>query len=249
METRRPIVGLLCCNELVDRAVQTVATRFLLPLASVSRTSTLLVPAVADTADVQGFAALFDALLLTGSRSHVGPERYGAGPPCPDWPVDPERDEVALALAGRMIEMGKPVFGICRGMQEINVLFGGSLSSEVCRGRHHRGFLPAGEYDRLFQHRHDVELASNGRLATLTGERRLRVNSVHEQAVDRLGAGLSVDAVSADDGIIEAIRGDGCGAEVLGVQWHPEWDVATSTASQAFFKRIGEAARSTNGGN
>lgn len=244
MEARRPIVGLLCCNELVYRAVQVVATRFLLPLANVSQASTLLVPAVADAADVPGFAALFDALLLTGSRSHVGPERYGAGPAGSEWPVDPERDEVALALAGRMIEMGKPVFGICRGMQEINVLFGGSLSAEACRGRHHRGFLPNDDYAQLFQHRHDVELASNGRLATLTGRTRLRVNSVHEQAVDRLGTGLSIDAVSADDGIIEAIRGDGCGAEVLGVQWHPEWDVATSAASQAFFQRIGEAARS-----
>lgn len=237
----RPVIGVLCCNEFADRAVQVVASRFVEPLSHLSHATVLLVPAIAHAADASGIAGLLDGLLLTGSRSHVAPGRYG--PPSSDasLPLDVERDAVALGLAGRMIEAGKPVFGICRGLQEINVLFGGSLSTERCRDRHRHG----GEVDYagLFEHRHDVELAERGRLAIATGAQRLNVNSVHEQAVERLGSGLQIEAVSTGDEVVEAVWARPCGADVLAVQWHPEWDVATSAASRSFFALIGAALR------
>ena len=242
---QRPLVGVLCCNETAERAVQVVASRFIAPLSQLSGATVLLVPAVAHATDAGAMAALFDGLLLTGSRSHVAPERYGGGSSVGDR-TDPERDEVALRLSARMIEAGKPVFGICRGLQEINVLFGGSLSADRCGGRHHRDTGP-GDYDDQFEHGHEVDLTEGGRLAQATGARRLAVNSVHEQAVDRLGGGLTVEALSVEDGIVEAVAAQPCGGDVLAVQWHPEWDVARCTASRAFFAMIGAALRGSAG--
>ena len=237
----RPVIGVLCCNEVNDRAVQVVASRFVEPLSRLSDATVILIPAIAHAADVVGVAALLDGLLLTGSRSHVAPERYGAVSD-DTLPLDRERDAVALGLADRLIEAGRPVFGICRGLQEINVLFGGSLSAERCRDRHHRGGNAA-DFADLFEHRHEVDLTANGRLACALGARRLTVNSVHEQAVDRLGGGLSVEAIASDDDVIEAISARPCGADVLAVQWHPEWDVGRCEPSRRFFRLIGAALR------
>ena len=239
---RRPVIGVLCCNEVADRPVQAVASRFVAPLTHLAGATVLLVPALPDATDVVTLTAVLDGLLLTGSRSHVAPWRYGA-PPLPDGQaVDEGRDEVALALAGGMIEAGKPVFGICRGLQEINVLFGGSLCAAADPARHHHGAW-SDDYDSLFDHGHDIDLRARGRLADAIGVRRVRVNSVHQQGIDRLGGGLTVEAVAADDGLIEAVSARPCGADVIGVQWHPEWDTARSPASRAFFSLIGAGLR------
>ena len=237
---RRPVIGVLCCNEVAARPVQVVASRFIAPLTTLAGASVLLVPAMPDATDTATLAAVLDGLLLTGSRSHVDPRRYGGRALPADQVIDEARDEVALALAGRMIEAGKPVFGICRGLQEINVLFGGTLASAGDAARHHRGAWE-GDYDALFDHGHDVELTADGRLASATGARRMRVNSVHQQGIDRLGGGLSVEAIAADDGLVEAVSARPCGADVLGVHWHPEWDCADATASRAFFSLVGAA--------
>ena len=235
---RKPVIGVLCCNEVADRPVQVVASRFVLPLRTISDATVLLVPALIDGSDADQLAAILDGLLLTGSRSHVAPVRYGSTTAAA--PLDEQRDEVALTLAGRMIEAGKPVFGICRGMQEINVLFGGTLAADR-DGAHLHG--TPGDYASLFTHRHDVELVEGGRLAGGIGTRRLSVNSVHYQGVDRLGGGLSVEAVATDDGLVEAIFAQPCGADVLGVQWHPEWNVESCANSRVFFTMIGASLR------
>ncbi len=237
---RKPVIGVLCCNEVVDRPVQVVASRFVKPLSSLSDATVLLVPALADSSDAVQIAAILDGLLLTGSRSHVAPHRYGGAEVA--GTLDEQRDEVALALAGRMIEAGKPVFGICRGMQEINVLFGGTLAMDD-GGGHHRGDGQDGDYDGLFAHCHEVELTAGGRLARATGTRRLSVNSVHQQGVARLGSGLSVEAVAAGDGLVEAVWARPCGADVLAVQWHPEWNADACAGSRAFFSMVGSSLR------
>ena len=238
---RKPVIGVLCCNEVAQRPVQVVASRFVAPLSRVSGACVLLVPAIADANDATTLVDHLDGLLLTGSRSNVAPSRYG-GIGAGDAPDD-ERDEVALTLAGAMIEAGRPVFGICRGMQEINVLFGGTLSAERCRGLHLRGGWETTGYAALFDHRHDVELVAGGQLARSTGETSLTVHSVHEQAIECVGGGLSVEARASDDGVIEAVAARPCGADVLAVQWHPEWDVDSNPASRTFFSLIGTAVR------
>ena len=236
----RPLVGVLSCNRIVDgRTAQTVATRFVTPLTAIAGATVLIVPAVPDAIDLARLAGLFDALLLTGSCSDLDAARYGGvrfnrcG--------DAGRDEVALRLAGAMIEAGRPVFGICRGLQELNVLFGGSLADGVGRAGHH-GDGGDDDLDTLFADAHDIEIAGDGPLARGLGTGRHRVNSVHHQGIDRLGAGLAVEA-RAPDGLIEAISARPGDATVIGVQWHPEWDAPANPQSRAFFAMLGDAAR------
>ena len=241
----KPVIGVLCCNEIADRPIQAVATRFVEPLVRYAGATVLLVPAVADAMDTRALAGRLDGLLLTGSRSNVAGARYGNGDAVDD-PVDLDRDAVALELAGRMIEAGRPVFGICRGLQELNVLFGGTLTSTLDAG-HHGPTNEATAYETLFDHTHDVALRPGGLLAAAIDRPRISVTSVHRQGIDRLGAGLSIEAHAVADGLIEAVSARPCGGDVLAVQWHPEWDVAASAHSRAFFALIGRSLDASRG--
>ncbi len=239
-DRRRPLLGVMCCNRSLDGGqAQVVATRFLEPLADLADVSVLLIPAVPEAVDANRYADLLDGLLLTGAYSHLAAHRYGGRGS--DRDGDEGRDEVAFRLAGRMIEAGRPVFGICRGLQELNVLFGGSLAQDVGAAGHHRGdeHLPLAQ---LFDHHHEIEIVGDGVLGSRIGHGGHRVNSVHHQGIDRLGRGLKVEA-RAPDGLVEAISAFPCGAPVIGVQWHPEWDVRSNPASRAFFGLVGAAAR------
>jgi putative glutamine amidotransferase len=236
------VIGVVCCNEVADRPIQAVATRFIDPLVQYADATVLLVPAVADALDTRSLATRLDGLLLTGSRSNVAGDRYGRDD-APTDTLDLDRDTVAFDLAARMIEAGRPVFGICRGLQELNVLFGGTLTD--AEAGHHLETGDATAYETLFDHVHDVALQTGGLLETAMARSSVTVTSVHRQGVDRLGAGLSVEAVAIDDGLIEAFSARPCGADVIAVQWHPEWDVAISDASRAFFSLIGRSLRNS----
>ncbi len=235
----KPVIGVLCCNEIAERPIQAVATRFVAPLVRYAGATVLLVPAVADAMDARSLAGRLDGLLMTGSRSNVAGGRYGKSDAVDDA-LDLDRDAVALELAGRMIEAGRPVFGICRGLQELNVLFGGTLTDTLDEG-HHRATDDATAYETLFDHTHDVTLRSGGLLASAIPQPSISVTSVHRQGIDRLGEGLTVEAHAVADGLVEAFSARPCGGDVLAVQWHPEWDVATSASGQAFFSLIGQA--------
>jgi putative glutamine amidotransferase len=232
----KPLIGVLCCNEVSERPIQAVASRFIEPLSRISGATVLLLPALPDSLDAAALAGRLDGLLLTGSRSNVAAARYGGA--CDDQHADLQRDEVALALSAAMIERGRPVFGICRGLQELNVLFGGTLT---CASGHQRD--DSVPFEALFEHEHDVALAAGGLLAASTGLDRLTVNSVHEQGIDRLGSGLRIEATAADDGLVEAFSANPFGAPVLAVQWHPEWNADARPEGRAFFNLIGDALR------
>lgn len=236
------MIGVVCCNEVADRPIQAVATRFINPLVQYANATVLLVPAVADALDARSLATRLDGLLLTGSRSNVAGDRYGGVDVAADT-LDLDRDTVAFDLAAQMIEAGRPVFGICRGLQELNVLFGGTLTD--AEAGHHRENGDATAYETLFDHVHDVALQTGGLLETAMLRSTVTVTSVHRQGIDRLGTGLNVEAIAADDGLIEAFSARPCGGDVIAVQWHPEWDVAVSDASRAFFSLIGRSLRNS----
>jgi putative glutamine amidotransferase len=181
-------------------------------------------------------------LLLTGSPSNVAPERYGDSGG--GGPFDPARDEMSLAMVTAMIARGKPVFGICRGLQEINVACGGTLVRDLgTPGRGLSHHAEEGEaLSAMFAHQHIVDLAPGGVLAATFGRDRLTVNSVHYQGIGRLGAGLTVEAVSPD-GVVEAISGAVGAAPLLAVQWHPEWGTADDDFAIRYFKLLGRALR------
>jgi putative glutamine amidotransferase len=175
--------------------------------------------------------------------SNVAPAQYeDTGSDCP--PLDPDRDATTLPLIRLALAVGMPMLAICRGLQELNVALGGSLHAQLHRvlGRHdHRA--PAGQpHEVQYAPRHPVRLAPGGLLAGLTPEAEIMVNSLHGQAIDRLGAGLLVEA-TAFDGTIEAIRVADAKSFALGVQWHPEWRFAEEPLSQALFAAFTAAVR------
>jgi len=166
------------------------------------------------------YAQWLDGLVLHGGAD-VWPGSYGETPLKDAWNGDRNRDEYEIALVHAFVAAGKPVFGICRGLQLINVAFGGSLYQDV-GSQHPEALLhrDAQAYDLNF---HQVELVPGSRLAQLLpGENRHTINSVHHQGVKVLAQEFVVEAVSPEDGMVEAIRHTG-GPWVSAVQWHPEF--------------------------
>jgi putative glutamine amidotransferase len=175
-----------------------------------SRDALALVLPVSDRA--REYARLLDGLLLQGGAD-ISPLAYGEAPRKPEWAGDPVRDRFEIALVQAFVDAGKPVLGICRGAQLINVALGGSLHQDI----------PGHRSDGYDRHSHRVRLEPGSGLAGLYGETGPReVVSIHHQAISRLGRDLVVEAHSEADGVIEAIRSRGP-TYICAVQWHPEF--------------------------
>jgi putative glutamine amidotransferase len=158
------------------------------------------------------YARALDALLLQGGAD-ISPLAYGEQPRRAEWAGDAMRDRYEISLVKAFMAAGKPVLGICRGAQLVNVALGGSLHQD----------LPGHRSDDYDGHSHEVRLEADSGLARLYGELGpRRVVSIHHQAINRVGRELRVEARSAADGVIEAIRGSGA-SYVCAVQWHPEF--------------------------
>jgi putative glutamine amidotransferase len=167
---------------------------------------------------LRDYAGYLDGLVLQGGAD-VSPRAYGEEPLRPEWAGDPVRDAYELELVHEFMEARKPILGVCRGMQLINVALGGSLYQDLPSQRPDAGCHESPDYDR---HCHDLTIQPGGRMAKwFGGETRGRVVSIHHQALHRLGREIEVEAL-ADDGVIEAISWSGRGF-VCGVQWHPEF--------------------------
>ena len=241
--TTRPVLGVIACQRTVGiEPAQAVMERYIRSAMVHADVAALIVPSLPDLMSAAEVAGRLDGVLLTGSPSNVEPHHYedegGEGP------FDPGRDAIALSLVNRMIDAGRPVFGICRGFQEINVALGGTLRRDTSASdellRHH---APDGvSFDAMFDHLHPVTLSEGGMLARALGKQELTVNSVHFQGVGKLAPGLEVEA-RAPDGLVEGFSARPNGAPVIAVQWHPEWDAARNADSAAFFRLLGHAMR------
>lgn len=167
------------------------------------------------------YTDLVDALILQGGAD-VSPSTYGHAALRPEWQGDAIRDRYEIELIDSFRRAGKPILGICRGAQMLNVAFGGTLVQDIASQRPGSvRHVDAEQYDLLS---HTIDLDPEGMLATLypaalTG---LKVNSIHHQAVEQLGANLEIEARCAEDGTIEAIRARDADF-IVGVQWHPEF--------------------------
>jgi putative glutamine amidotransferase len=168
---------------------------------------------------LRDYAKHLDGLLLQGGAD-VSPQTYAATDIQAEWPGDRVRDMYELELLYEFIESGKPVLGICRGCQLINVAFGGTLYQDIATEVPTAGIHVNEHYD---QHRHAVRFPEGSTLVNMfPGHREAVVNSIHHQAVKTLGRDLNVEAVSSADGLIEAVRYRRA-PFVMGVQWHPEF--------------------------
>ncbi|MFP3568845.1 gamma-glutamyl-gamma-aminobutyrate hydrolase family protein [Paraburkholderia sp. SIMBA_030] len=168
---------------------------------------------------LRDYAKHLDGLLLQGGAD-VSPQSYAEAAASHEWPGDRVRDMYELELLHEFIESGKPVLGVCRGCQLINVAFGGTLYQDIATEVPTAGAHVNENYD---QHRHGIHFPDGSTLTNMfPGRRDAIVNSIHHQAVKTLGRDLNIEAVSASDGIIEAVRYRRA-PFVMGVQWHPEF--------------------------
>jgi len=204
----------------------------------------LLVPSFGGRLDLDELLSSVDGVLLTGSKSNVFPGLYGGDAGEANGPYDHDRDATTLPLIRRAIDRGVPLLAICRGIQELNVALGGTLFAEVqeIEGRLDHRAPVSDNQDERFAIRQSVSIKEGSCLAGIFGAGTVPVNSVHRQAVDRVGARLVVEAV-AEDGTVEAVSVKDAKAFAVGVQWHPEYWAKTDDASARIFRAFGDAAR------
>ncbi len=176
----------------------------------------VLIPAAAIAADVEAALDFCDGLLMPGGED-MTPWQYGEEPLPEIGPFRPEIDKAWLAAAGYALEQKKPILGICKGHQTLNVLMGGTLYQDLSL-REEKVIQHLQKYDRSYL-THRVEILEGTRLASIFGAGVLETNSMHHQAVKELGKGLRISA-RACDGIVEALEDEE--GLILGVQWHPE---------------------------
>jgi len=209
----------------------------------------VLLPAIGERlkdSDLDRLLDSLDGLLVTGSPSNVDPVNYDGHKARRDSERDPARDATTLPLIRRAIDQAVPVLAICRGIQELNVAFGGSLHQHVHEvpGRmDHRSDRSMPLAERFDQVAHGVTLTEGGILqALLGGVTEIDVNTLHGQAIDRPAERMTVEAL-ATDGTIEAVSVRDAPAFAVGIQWHPEWRVLENQYSRRLFKAFGDACR------
>jgi putative glutamine amidotransferase len=246
----RPVIGVIGNAHRIENrfSVQTVGENNLRAVAEVANALPLMFAGAPDITDVGELLDIVDGVLLTGARANVHPTRFGVEAHVRHEPYDNGRDEVALTLIEACVARGMPVFGICRGLQEMNVAFGGSLHPEIRelpgRMNHRMPRLENGEIHPdpavVYADRHEVQLTQNGTFAHLLGRDSITVNSLHGQGIDIPGTRVVIEGI-AEDGTIEAIRIADAAGFALGVQWHAEYDPQLNPINRTLFQAFGRA--------
>lgn len=249
---RHPVVGIIGNAHLVEGrfAIQGVGERNLRAIAEVTGALPLMFASIPEVTDIGALLDVVDGVLLTGGRANVHPTRFGKDPHPAHEPYDERRDTIALALIDICVARGTPIFGVCRGLQEMNVAFGGTLHPEIRelpgRLNHRMPRLESGEVHPdpkvIFADRHDVALKPDGVFARLLGRQSIRVNSLHGQGILDPGRRIVVEGI-AEDGTIEAISIEAAPGFAIGVQWHAEYDPHTNPINRRLFEAFGAALR------
>jgi putative glutamine amidotransferase len=240
-----PLIGVPCCRrDINEQPFHAVAEKYATAITVVVGGVPLLIPPLGEKIDLDDLIERFDGFLVTGSPSNVEPHHYDGEPSVPGTKHDAARDATTLPLIRLALARDVPILAICRGIQELNVALGGTLATEIQEREgslDHRGPVSDNQ-DHRFAIRQKVSIKPGSCLAGVFGPGEIMVNSVHRQAVDRLGPRLQVEAV-ADDGTVEAVSVKDAPAFAVGVQWHPEYWVKSDGNSARIFHAFGEAAR------
>jgi len=247
---KRPVVGVIGNQHKIENRfnVQGVGERNLRAVAEAAGALPLMFAGLPDVTDIDTLLQVVDGILLTGARANVHPTRFKREPHAGHEPYDEARDALALALIEQCVARGIPVFGVCRGFQEMNVASGGTLHHEIRelpgRMNHRMPRLENGEIHPdpavIFADRHDVKLIPDGVFSKILGCDTIRVNSLHGQGILDPGERVVIEGV-AEDGTIEAIRIADAPGFALGVQWHAEHDAQRNPVNRALFQAFGEA--------
>jgi len=246
MSAKRPLIGIPADRRLLGpQAYHLAAEKYVTAALDAAGAIPVIVPAIGRELHYEGLFDSLHGLLFMGSPSNVEPHHYDGEPSDAGTLHDPHRDETTLPLIPQAVADGVPVLGICRGFQEINVAFGGTLWQKLHEVPGHLDHREAKDQpiERQYAPVHEVTLEPGGQLQRLAGgAERLQVNSLHGQGVRELGSGLSVEA-RASDGVIEAFRVTAARSFAIAVQWHPEWRVMDNAFSMALFAAFGAACR------
>ncbi len=242
-EADRVVVGIPAyahtCQDILGRKASAVPNTYIDALTYVEVTP-LIIPVVEELNLLRHLMTMVDGLMLIGGPD-IDPVHYDQTAHPGLRQVTPERDKMELTVTQWALRRQLPILAICRGIQVLNVAAGGSLwqdiESQVPGAQKHDQY-PDNREDHLA---HSVDIEPGSRLAAICRQTRLDVNSLHHQAIDRIGQGLSVVARSGD-GIVEAVEGKG-DAWVVGVQWHPEWLIAGSEAMRMLFGAFRDACQ------
>ena len=246
----KPVVGVIgnahFLHERVD--VQLVGERNLAAVADVCGALPLMFAGDPRITDIGALLDSVDAILLTGGRANVHPTHFDADPDPAYEPYDENRDAMALELTRTCVERGVPIFAICRGFQEMNVAFGGSLHPEIRelpgKLNHRAPRLPNGDFhpdpEVVFADRHEVRLSPDGEFAKIFGKDTIHVNSLHGQGILEPGDRVIIEGI-AEDETAEAIRIADAPGFALGVQWHAEYDPQTNPINRALFEAFSDA--------
>jgi putative glutamine amidotransferase len=239
-------VVVIVCNyndDIKYHASHRAGDRFVVAVREICGALPLLLPALGFGADLDTLLDNIDGVILTGGASNVHPRHYDGGEPRDGNLVDERRDGIALEVSRACVERNVPLFGVCRGIQEMNVALGGSLHQYMHEQPNHFDHRRPREKTMEVQlgPRQRITLTPGGILQGLAnGARQVMVNTLHAQGIDRLAASLVVEAV-ADDGMIEAVRVADSPTFCIGVQWHAEYRTEEHDLYRALFSAFGDA--------
>lgn len=242
-------VVVIVCNYNDDNGFHTshrVGDRFVVAVREICVALPLLLPALGFGADLDTLLDTVDGVILTGGASNVNPRHYGDGEARDKSLLDDRRDGIALEVTRACVERNVPLFGVCRGIQEMNVALGGSLHQYMHEQPNHFDHRRPREKPIPVQMgpRQRITLTPGGTLQNLAGgARQVMVNTLHAQGIDRLATPLVVEAV-ADDGTIEAVRVAASPTFSIGVQWHAEYRTEDHNFYRALFAAFGDAVAS-----
>lgn len=243
MKNCKPVIGIVCCHKSVDnQPSQNVYEKYINAILHHGGAPILLPHALSDEDGFQTIVSILDGILLTGSYSNVAPARYKATHK--ELKEDLTRDELSFKLLDFAKNKQLPLLAICRGLQEMNVYFGGTLHPDWrevgCYFEPHLEDSNA-PLEVQYQPIHDVIINEGGHLSFFNNK--WKVNSLHKQCINKVGDDLFVEA-TASDTLIEAISLPGH-PYLLGVQWHPEADYAKDEMSKYLFSGLIEHAKQT----
>lgn len=242
----RPIVGIIGNSHMITETYHVHAGGYFnsQAISRVSDCTPVIIPTDPELVGIEELMTHFDGFLFTGGRPNVHPEEYGREPTEKHGAFDRARDRITLPLIRALTERGQPYLGVCRGFQEVNVAYGGTLHPEIRElpGRMNHRMPPEGTLDEIFELRQKVTFTDGGVFHRLMGAREVITNTLHGQGVEEPGERIVVDGW-AEDGTPEALYVRDAPGFTLSVQWHPEYNAADDPVSVKLFGAFGDAVR------
>lgn len=241
----QPLILVSACRRMIGTAVfDVVRFRNVEAVVHAVRGLPLVLPTIGRELDIPSLLSRVDGVYLTGSESNIDPRRYGEEIAFPQDRLDQDRDETTLRLIRAAVDAEIPLLAICRGFQELNVAFGGSLHQAVHDLPEFMDHREDESQPRDIQYSpaHELRLDPSGALHRIFNRSNIRVNSLHQQGIKSLGSRLRVEG-TAPDGLVEAVSVKDTRAFAIGVQWHPEWFALADPISKALFEAFGDACR------